>query len=166
MIKPHGGKLINRIVENKKEWTEKAKDFKKKFLNKREISDLEMIAIGGFSPLEGFITKNDYENVVKNKRLSSGLPWTIPITLSVTKEEADTFKEGEDIALWAEEHLLAVLHLEEKYRYDKKKEAKLVYGTEEEAHPGIAVLYKQGEDSCRWQNKCNKITSECKFSSI
>ena len=74
MIKPHGGKLVNRIVEDKKEWTEKAKNLKKIFLNKREISDLEMIATGSFSSLEGFITKNDYENVVKNKRLSSGLP--------------------------------------------------------------------------------------------
>lgn len=148
LIKPHGGRLINRMVvgREREELRVRAKHLKKISLTPREISDLELIAIGGYSPLEGFMIKKDYENVVENKRLSSALPWTIPITLPVTKEEAKAFKEGEDIALTADTgEILALLHLEEKYEYDKRKEARLVYTTEEDTHPGVKVLYQQGD---------------------
>ncbi|MEW6087340.1 MAG: sulfate adenylyltransferase [bacterium] len=156
MIHPHGGKLISRVIigDEKKELEKKSKHLKKIHLTPREISDLEMIAIGGFSPLEGFMGKKDYENVINNNRMSSGLPWTIPITLAVTKEEADSVKEGEDAALvenkehgaeGMEQRVLAILRLEEKYNYDKKKEAKLVYGTDEDVHPGVKIVYEQGD---------------------
>jgi len=148
LVAPHGGKLIDRIVKGKErdELINKAKSLRKIVLNAREISDLEMIAIGGFSPLEGFMLKEDYQNVIRNKRLASNLPWTLPVTLSVTREEADPLKEGEDVALTDNAgKVLAILHLEEKYPYDKREEARLVYCTEEDAHPGVKALYAQGE---------------------
>lgn len=147
-IKPHGGQLINREVtgEERQDLISRAKDMPQIILNAREVSDLEMITIGTFSPLTGFMGQQDYESVCKDMHLKSGLPWTIPITLSTSKEVADTYKEGQEIALYqTPEHLLAVLTLTEKYTYDKEKEAQLVYRTTEEAHPGVSALYKQGE---------------------
>ncbi|HLA47777.1 MAG: sulfate adenylyltransferase [Nitrospinae bacterium RIFCSPLOWO2_02_FULL_39_110] len=148
-IAPHGGKLVNRIAEDKEREAleEKTPNFKKIKLNKREISDLEMIATGGLSPLEGFMLKKDYDSVVDMMHLSNGLSWTIPITLSATEEEVKNFKEGEDIALEDENggEVLGILHLEEKYRYDKEKEADQVYGTLDAAHPGVAYLYQTGD---------------------
>ena len=115
-------------------------------LRAREISDLEMVANGAFSPLEGFMCEDDYIAVRGNKHLASGLPWTIPITLSAADDLAATIKEGQDVALYAsDDHLLGVLHLEQKYRYDKQREAERVYLTTESAHPGVAALYEQGD---------------------
>ncbi len=147
-IAPHGGKLINRIVEGRERETieEKTPGLKKIKLNSREISDLEMIATGALSPLEGFMVKKDYDSVVDMMHLSNGLPWTIPITLSATDDEAKILKEGEDITLLNEsDEILGVLHLEEKYKYDKEKEADQVYGTTDTAHPGVTYLYQTGD---------------------
>jgi sulfate adenylyltransferase len=119
---------------------------KKKILNKRELSDLEMLAIGAFAPLEGFLGQKDYLSVVKNMRLADGAPWSIPITLSATKEEADNYKPGEEINLLGADAVnYALFQLEEKYPYDKELEAEAVYGTREDKHPGVAALYQQGE---------------------
>ena len=109
-------------------------------LKPRELSDLEMIASGALSPLTGFMGKKDYESVVERLRLADGTVWPMPITLSVTKEEAGKFKIGEEIDLSG----LAILHLEEKFEYDPKREAEKVYRTTEEAHPGVKALYQQG----------------------
>ena len=147
-IAPHGGKLINRIVEGREKdaLEEKAPGLKKIKLNSREISDLEMIATGALSPLEGFMLKKDYDSVVDMMHLSNGLPWTIPITLSATDDEAKILKEGEDITLLNEsDEILGVLHLEDKYKYDKEKEADQVYGTPDTVHPGVAYLYQTGD---------------------
>ncbi|MCM8778909.1 MAG: sulfate adenylyltransferase [Candidatus Omnitrophica bacterium] len=146
-ISPHGGRLVNRIVEGKekKDLERKALGLKKILLNEREISDLEMIAIGAFSPLEGFLTEEDYKNVIENLRLKNGLVWSIPITLSATEEEIKDFKEKEDIALLKEREILGLLHLEQIYTYDKNKEAELVYKTTDLNHPGVNYLFKQGE---------------------
>jgi sulfate adenylyltransferase len=115
-------------------------------LRPREVSDLEMIANGAFSPLKGFMCEDDYVAVRGNMHLASGLPWTIPVTLSVSDESAGQFKEGVDIALYESgDHLLGVLHLEEKFRYDKQREAERVYLTTDTAHPGVRALYEQGE---------------------
>ncbi len=147
IIAPHGGKLINRIHGEKEReiLEEKIPNLKKIKLNSREISDLEMIATGALSPLEGFMTKNDYDSVVDMMHLSNGLPWTIPITLSATEDESKILNEGEDISLLNEsDEVLGVLHLEEKYKYDKEKEADHVYGTTDTAHPGVAYIYQTG----------------------
>ena len=147
-ITPHGGRLINRLLEGEEK--EKAlagtKGMKRMELTPWEVSDLEMIAVGAFSPLEGFMCKKDFETVVDTMRLSSGLPWSLPVVLSVREEEAKSFKEGEDIALGDSSHTaLAILHLEGKYHYDKEKTALEVYGTQEDKHPGVKRLYESGD---------------------
>src|ERR1051325_8942067 len=147
-IQAHGGRLINRELAGVERETllEKTPAMAKITLRPREISDLEMIANGAFSPLEGFMCEADYISVRGNKHLASGLPWTIPVTLSATDDFAATLKEGQDVALFAaDDHLLGVLHLEQKYRYDKQREAERVYLTTETAHPGVAALYEQGD---------------------
>ncbi len=148
LIAPHGGVLINRVIEGKArlEMEKAALDMKSLRLNDREISDLEMIATGGFSPLEGFMCHDDYHSVMDTMTLVNGLPWTIPVTLSVTEEEAAGLSEGSDVALYNEkDELLAVLHLEEIFKHDKEKEALRVYGTAEDAHPGVKNVYSMGE---------------------
>ncbi|MCM8792510.1 MAG: sulfate adenylyltransferase [Candidatus Omnitrophica bacterium] len=146
-IPPHGGRLINRIVEKKerRDLEKEAKGFKKIILNEREISDLEMIATGCFSPLEGFLTQEDYISVIENCRLKNGLVWTIPISLSATKEEIKDLKENKPVALSNGKEILGILRLKQIYTYDKKKEAELVYKTTNSAHPGVAYLFSQGE---------------------
>lgn len=147
-IKPHGGTLINREVSGAERdaLIESSKEMKRIDLNAREVSDIEMIAIGAFSPLVGFMGRADYEGVRDNMHLSNGLPWTIPVTLSVSTETAAGLQEGQSLALYQEgDHLLAVLHLVEKYTYDKELEAQKVYRTTEAAHPGVAAVYAQKE---------------------
>lgn len=146
-ILPHGGKLINRVAEGKDRdiLLEKAPTLHKVKLNDREISDLDMIASGALSPLEGFMGLKDYESVIDSTRLANGLPWSLPITLAVTDAEADPLKIGEDVALTDESGtILAILHLEEKYLFDKRKEALHVYGTEDTEHPGVAYTFNLG----------------------
>ncbi len=148
LIEPHGGKLVNRVAEGKlrEELLRKAPELKSIRLNEREISDLEMIAVGAFSPLEGFMTKEDYHSTMDTMTLSSGLPWTIPVTLSASSEELKGINEGDDVALTDEKgKLLAILHLEEVFDHDKEKEALEVYGTTEDAHPGVKKVYEMGE---------------------
>ncbi len=148
MLPPHGGSLVNRIAKDqeKPELRETARKLKKITLNSREVSDLEMIAVGAFSPLEGFMKKHDYTSVLRNMRLANGLPWTIPITLSVSEDQARGFTEDEEVALLdGDDRLLALLHLEEKYEYDKEEEAVSVYGTTDEKHPGVKNVYRSKE---------------------
>jgi len=147
-IAPHGGKLINREISGveREALLERVPSMTRLELNSREVSDLEMIAIGAFSPLEGFMCENDYISVRGNKHLANGLPWTIPVTLSVPTERANSLHENDSVALYqGSEHLLGVLHLEQKFRYDKQREAERVYLTTEEAHPGVRALYGQGD---------------------
>ncbi len=146
-IAPHGGELINRVAspEQKAEFLSKADSLPRVTLDARAVSDLQMIAIGGFSPLTGFMGQADYDSVVVSMHLSNGLPWSVPITLSVTEAVAAPLAEGSHIRLDdSEGNFIAVLHLTEKYSYDKKKEAINVYRTEDEKHPGVAVVYAQG----------------------
>jgi sulfate adenylyltransferase len=146
-IAPHGGELINRAATaaQKAEFLSKAESLPRVSLDERAVSDLQMIAIGGFSPLKGFMGQADYDGVVVNMHLSSGLPWSVPITLSVTEEVAAPLKEGSLVRLDdSQGNYIGVLELTEKFSYDKKKEAINVYRTEDEKHPGVAVVYNQG----------------------
>ncbi len=147
-IKAHGGQLIDRLADSKERenWREKLGSLPKIQLNSREISDLDMIAVGAFSPLEGFMDSADYRSVVNRMRLDSGLPWTIPVTLAVTEEEASSLKNGQDVALVdSSDTAIAILHLTDIYDYDKEKEAELVYGTKDSAHPGVKYLNDCGD---------------------
>ncbi|MGL5079147.1 MAG: sulfate adenylyltransferase [Waterburya sp.] len=147
LIPPHGGELINRLAtpEEKQNFLAKADSLPRVQLDERATSDLVMIAIGGFSPLNGFMEQNDYLGVVKEMRLANGLPWSVPVTLSVTEAEAEPLNEGSLIRLDNPEgKFIGVLQLTEKYSYDKKLEAVNVYRTDEEQHPGVKVIYEQG----------------------
>lgn len=143
----HGGTLINRICtpEQRQEFLDKADFLPRLRLDERAVSDLELIAIGGFSPLTGFMEQADYQRVVDEMHLANGLPWSIPITLSVTEEEAEPLKEGMLVRLDdALGRFVGVLQLTQKYTYDKVHEALQVYRTNEEKHPGVKVVYRQG----------------------
>src|SRR5581483_9109835 len=147
-IPPHGGILINRFVPEAQRAAvaEKAAALPKIALDARQISDLELIAIGAASPLTGFMSQADYESVVHKMQLANGLPWTIPVTLAVTPEQAAALAPGSQAALTDETgRLLAVLTVRDTYSYDQKVEAEKVYRTTEEAHPGVAALYAQPE---------------------
>ncbi|MGL5083675.1 MAG: sulfate adenylyltransferase [Microcoleaceae cyanobacterium] len=147
VIAPHGGELINRIAspEKRQEMLEKADFLPRVQLDVRSLSDLHMIAIGGFSPLTGFMEQADYDTVVTSMRLSNGLPWSVPITLSVSEEVATPLLEGSLVRLDSPEgEFVGVLELTQKYTYDKTKEAQQVYLTTEDKHPGVKVVYDQG----------------------
>jgi sulfate adenylyltransferase len=147
-IAPHGGTLVDAFVagDAASALRERAQTLTKLHLADRRLSDLEMIANGAFSPLRGFMNRADYDNCVVNKRLANGLPWTIPITLAVTSDEAENLRIGEELALVDKfENILAVMQLEEIYRYDREREARMVYNTTDEAHPGVRNLYRRGE---------------------
>lgn len=147
-IRPHGGTLVNCIVEGTKreQLIENAKSLHSIILNQWSLSDLELIGIGGFSSLTGFMNQADYESVVEHVHLKNGHVWSVPITLPVSQTEANNLVIGEQVALYGEDGTLyGVLDLEEKYTYDKEKEAQHVYGTTENAHPGVKKVYEKGE---------------------
>jgi sulfate adenylyltransferase len=147
LIPPHGGSLVDRMVsgDEAKALADKARSLPQVALGMRPLSDLEMIAVGAFSPLTGFMTSRDYHGVVNDMRLTSGLPWSLPVTLSASKDDAKAY-EGKQIALTDEAGTpLAIMDVEEAFEYDKKDEARRVYRTDEEVHPGVAAVYAQGE---------------------
>ncbi len=147
-ITPHGGTLINRVLTGpqREQALSRAKGLVKVPLDRVGVSDVELIGVGAFSPLTGFLGQADYDHVVETMRLSNGTVWSLPITLPVSANMADSLREGQEIALVeTEDHVLAVMELREKYRYDKEREAALVYRTTEEKHPGVARLYAQGD---------------------
>jgi sulfate adenylyltransferase len=144
----HGGKLIDLFVTGKdaQALRKRAAGLPIVRLNSRSLSDLELLAIGGYSPLDGFMTQADYKSVVETMHLAGGLPWSMPITLAVSDEEAASVKEGNEIALAGEgTSVLATMEVREKFGYDKKVEAAKAYGTEDEKHPGVAALYAEGD---------------------
>lgn len=146
-IAPHGGILVNRIatLDQRQEFFDKAESLPRVQLSDRSISDLQMIAIGALSPLKGFMNEADYRSVVKQMRLSNGLPWSVPITLSVTEAVADTVKEGTLVRLDTPAGEFAgILELAEKYRYSKEEEALNVYRTDDLKHPGVQVVDQSG----------------------
>jgi sulfate adenylyltransferase len=143
---PHGGALVNRRApeEEREERKQRAEELRKIALGPRTLSDLEMISSGVFSPLRGFMVREDYESVVDGMRLAGGLVWSMPITLSVGEEEANSI--GEEIALTDEAgEVVATMVVEDRYSYNKEREATEVYRTTDPQHPGVATLLRQGE---------------------
>jgi sulfate adenylyltransferase len=146
VVAPHGGDLVDRVVpeEERRERSEEAAGLPKVPLGPRALSDLQMISTGVFSPLGGFMLREDYEGVVENMRLGSGLAWSMPITLSVEEGQADTLAEGTEVALVdGGGEPVATMTIRDRYRYDKEREARMVYRTTDAAHPGVAALYGQ-----------------------
>jgi len=147
-IPPHGGKLVDRVLrgEEREAALERAKDLPRVYLSAVGISDLELISVGAFSPLTGFLCRADYEGVVENMHLTNGILWPVPITLPVSREKASTLSEEQEVALVeGTNHIMGLMRIQEKYAYDKEREAEMVYRTTEDKHPGVNRLYKQGE---------------------
>ena len=148
LIAPHGGELIlNRASgEEAVELKERSRSLPRIVVGSRQLADLEMLAIGAYSPLTGFMNGIEYRSVVNEMHLSNGLPWTIPVTLPVTTEQAASLRIGSQVALVdAQDALQAVMTVEEVNCYDKRLEARNVYRTEDEAHPGVKIVYQQGD---------------------
>jgi len=139
LILPHGGKLINKR-------TKRNHDDLKTFEVSTDIrTDAENIATGVFSPLEGFLTQNDFLKVLKEGRLSNDIPWTIPIILDMKKEDAGQMKDLGDVILSSDGQEFAMLHVDEIYGYNNDEIAKAVYGTNDVKHPGVARVSKMQE---------------------
>lgn len=146
-IAPHGGLLVNRIArpDQRAEFLHKAEYLPRIQLDDRALCDLLAIAIGAFSPILGFMGSADYDRVVREMRLANGLPWSIPVTLPVSEEQAAPLQAGQLVRLDDPDgRFVGILELSEKYRYNKTHEAVNVYRTNEEKHPGVAVVYAQG----------------------
>ncbi|KAB2329366.1 sulfate adenylyltransferase [Cytobacillus depressus] len=133
---PHGGKLINRVDLNYN-FSALASEIE---MDAMALSDLELIANGAYSPLVGFLGKNDYESVLQNMRLANGIVWSIPITLPVTEDTAQKLKIGEKVRLTFENETYGVIELQELYTPNKKEEAENVYQTADPEHPGVKKL--------------------------
>src|SRR5712691_7703997 len=107
-------------------------------LDEVAVADLELLGVGGYTPLTGFVGQADYRSIVEDMHLSDGSPWSLPITLGVGEQQAASLSEGQEIALKEPGgRLLGILALAERYRYDKQREAERVYRTTDAAHPGV-----------------------------
>jgi sulfate adenylyltransferase len=135
LIRPHGGDLVDRTGER----PDGVDGLERVTITSREASDLDMLASGALSPLEGFMGREDYERVVEEMRLASGLAWALPVCIAVPAAPS-----GDQVALADEAgRLLAVLDVEEVYPYDRQREAERCFRTADEAHPGVARLFEQ-----------------------
>lgn len=149
LIAPHGGELINRLAEGERmnELKQQAGKLPRLELNERQASDWEMIATGGLSPLKGFMTAEEYESVIATRHLPGGrLAWTIPVTLAPAADLAG-ISAGDRLAVYypGGEVLAGILSVSGAYALQKQREAEAVYRTTDDAHPGVAALYAQGD---------------------
>lgn len=146
-IRPHGGVLINRLVpqEKREHIIRQAAGLKQLKVNAWTISDLDLIAVGAFSPLEGFLEEQDYYSVVNNMKLFDGTVWSIPITLAVSDNEASSLSSGESVALVGEEDqmLYAIMEIRSIYQVDQRHEAVQVFKTDDLEHPGVKKLFSR-----------------------
>jgi hypothetical protein len=142
LIAPHGGELINRTVTGDEAavLAEEARGLPRVHMTEKQTADLDMIASGALSPLTGFMVKDDYERVVEEMRLENGLPWALPVTLSVPEKPS-----GGRLALEGHEgDLLAVIDVADVFEADRTNEATKVFRTTDDAHPGVAQVYAEG----------------------
>ncbi len=149
LVSPHGGILKPLLLQGRQreEAKREASQLPKIPMNSKEVSDLIMMAMGAFSPLEGFMDRQDYLGTVRQMKISTGTMWPIPVTLSVSTDTAKNVKEGQKVGLVDGDSgdLMGVMEIRDKYRYDMREEAREVFRTEEEAHPGVKRLFTQEE---------------------
>ncbi|MDQ4149758.1 MAG: sulfate adenylyltransferase [Actinomycetota bacterium] len=147
---PHGGSLTERLAsdEERERWLSDAAGLVTIQVGERSLADLECLAVGAFSPLQGFMGRDDYQSVLKEMRLASGLVWSLPVTLAVDDEQVASLKGADQVALAApgSREPLAIIELEEVFPYDRDEEARHVYRTEDPAHPGVAEVQSQGSN--------------------
>lgn len=146
-IQAHGGKLINRLVAGKErdELLDIARSLASIRVDKWTISDIDLIAVGGFSPLTGFLEEEDYVSVVEKIRLADGTVWSIPVTLAVEPQQAASLQIGQQVALVGDKDKVtyAILEVRSIYQADQKNEAVKVFKTDDPAHPGVQKLFSR-----------------------
>ncbi|GIP19568.1 sulfate adenylyltransferase [Paenibacillus montaniterrae] len=145
-IKPHGGTLVNRVAagEEREHLLKQAAGYPAIAVSQWTISDMDLIGVGAFSPLTGFLTEEDYHAVVNTMRLANGTLWSIPITLSVSEQEAKALTVGQPAALvGADGVTYGVIDVASIYRVDQKHEAVQVFKTDDLEHPGVVKLYER-----------------------
>ena len=150
LVNPHGGKGLRPLLlegEALRAERERARSLPRLSVSSREKGDLIMLGIGGFTPLEGFMTHADWQGVCDGYRIANGLFWPIPITLSASAAAAAGFKTGTDIALVDADggELLATMKVTEKYAINKAHECATVFRTTDLEHPGVRMVMEQGE---------------------
>lgn len=138
---PHGGVLVNRVLSGNA--LERARSDAKELMSVKVdsdlVNDIENIADGIFSPLEGFMLSHDFADVLKRGRLANGIAWTVPIVLDVDEQTAQQMKDSHDVAIKDEkERMFAVMHVEDVFKFNKTEMAKAVYQTDDIKHPGVA----------------------------
>ncbi len=149
LVKPYCGRLINLLVDSDRERVikEESLHLPEIILSDRQICDLELLASGGFSPLSGFMTRDDYESVLDRMRLSDGTLWPLPVCLDISEEVARSVRIGQDVSLRDQEgFLLAVMHVKDMWPVDRKHEAIKVFDTLDIKHPGVEYLLKEAGD--------------------
>jgi sulfate adenylyltransferase len=147
-IAPHGGELVDLLVagSDAESLESEAANFPKLRVGERELSDLEMLTVGALSPLRGFQGEKDYRSILETMRLESGLPWSIPVTLSLSDEELKRVGRSEAVTLTdGADRQVAVLRVQETFRRDRELEARSVFGTEDLEHPGVKALHEAGD---------------------
>lgn len=143
---PHGGKLIEQVVpeEDLEEAVEEARDLKALHVDSEQAREAENIALGVYSPLRGFMGREEYSSVLENVRLPDDVPWALPIVLDIPGDSG--LEEGDRVALWETESApLAVMEVEELYPLDRARHDRLVYSTEDGSHPGVAKTARMGD---------------------
>ncbi len=150
LVAPHGSDVLKPLLldgEALAAALNRAQSLPAIKMASREVGDLIMLGIGGFTPLDGFMGQADWQSVCDKMSLASGLFWPIPITLSVSQAQADTLVEGSEVALLDGEtgEIMGILTVAEKYRIDKAHECLQVFRTTDAAHPGVAMVMNQGE---------------------
>lgn len=147
-IPPYGGTLVNRVAskEEQQQLLDELSKAPSIVLNERHRSDLYLLAVGAYSPLQGFMNSEVYRSVVETMHLPNGLPWTIPVTLAVHREEADKIRVRQKALLKDSSGLaIGVLVVEEKFPIDKRKELLAIYRTEDTNHPGVTKIFEMGD---------------------
>ena len=149
LVKPHGSETVLPLMVSKEDRAaelERAKTLKQIPLTSREVSDLFMFGMGAYTPLTGFMGEADWRGVCLDMKLSNGVFWPIPVTLSTTQEIADSLEAGEEVALvdGQSNEIIATMAVSEKYGIDKELECSNVYKTTDSAHPGVQKVLEQG----------------------
>jgi sulfate adenylyltransferase len=146
LITPHGGTLIDRVLTGSERDAalQRAQDLPQLELSERSLADIECLAYGIYSPLEGFVSEADYTSIIDTMHLADGTVWSIPITLQVQEEAAAQYPEGQEIALTTGGKVLALMNVTDVYRPDQAHEAEQVYRTSDPKHPGVAAVMAAG----------------------